>query len=92
MRVDMSAWRVLWLMSNPRVCAHTGVSLPECCCRECCRALMWHYAPALVDAGPLDSPCPIVIPAIQSVESYANAHGISENQVRLRASQLEVQV
>lgn len=88
----MSARRVLGWMSNPRVCSHTGVSLPECCCRECCRALMWHYAPALVDPGPLDFPCPIVIPAIQTLESYATAHGISEDEVRLRASQLEVQV
>lgn len=88
----MSAWRVLGWMSNPRVCSHTGVSLPECCCRECCRALMWRYAPALVDPGPLDLPCPIVIPAIQTVESYANAQGISEDEVRRRASQIEVQV
>jgi hypothetical protein len=53
---------------------------------------VWLYAPALVDAGPLDLPCPIVVPAIQTLESYANVQGISEDEVRLRASQIEVQV
>jgi hypothetical protein len=88
----MNVWRVLRSMSNHRLCQHTGVSIPECCCRECCRALMWHYAPALVDPGPLDLPCPIVIPAIQTVESYAKAHGISDAELRHRASEIEVQV
>lgn len=88
----MSAWRVLGWMSKPRLCEHTGVSVPECSCRECCRALVWRYAPALVDPGPLDLPCPIVIPAIQTVESYAKTHGISEAELRHRSSQIEVQV
>jgi hypothetical protein len=88
----MSARRVLKWMSDPRLCDQTGVSIPECCCRECCRGLLWRYAPALVDRGPLDLPCPIVNPAIQTVESYTNAHGISEDELWLRSSQIEVQI
>jgi hypothetical protein len=88
----MSAWRVLRAMTNRRLCEHTGVSIPECCCGECCRALLWRYAPALVDPGPLDLPCPIASPAIQTVESYANSHGISRAELRRRALQLEVRV
>jgi hypothetical protein len=76
----------------PRFCEQTGVSIPECCCRECCRSLLWRYAPALVDPGPLDLPCPIASPAIQTAESYANAHGISEDELWLRSSQIEVEV
>jgi hypothetical protein len=66
----MTAWRVLWSMSSSCLCQHTGLSIPECCCRECCRALLWRYAPALVDPGPLDLPCPIfTTPDIQSGEA-----------------------
>jgi hypothetical protein len=88
----MSSSRVLRWMSNAHVCGHTGVSVPECSCRECCRALVWLYAPALVDPSRLELPCPVVSPAIQTVESYTNAQGISEDEVWRRASQIEVQV
>lgn len=88
----MTPWRVLWSMSNYRLCQHTGVSIPECCCRECCCALLWHYAPALVDQGPLDLPCAITTSPIQTVEGYANVHGISEVELWRRSSQIEVQI
>jgi hypothetical protein len=88
----MSARRVLKWMSNPRLCEQTGLSIPECCCRECCRALLWRYAPALLDPGPLDLPCPTANPPIQTVESYANAHGVSEHELWIRSSQIEVGV
>jgi hypothetical protein len=88
----MSARRVLKWMSHPRLCEHTGVSIPECCCRECCRSLLWRYAPALVDQGPLDLPCAIPTAAIQTVEGYANAHGVSEVELWRRSSQLEVRI
>ena len=88
----MSVWSVLRAMGDRHLCEHTGLSIPECCCRECCRALLCRYAPALVDHGPLDLPCPTAIPAIQAVESYATAHGISEEELWRRSSQIEVQV
>jgi hypothetical protein len=88
----MNLRRVLGWMSNPRLCHHSGISIPECSCWECCRALLWRYAPAFLDFGPLDLPCGVTVPATQTVESYASAHGISEDELWLRASQIEVQV
>jgi Zn-dependent protease with chaperone function len=54
-RVDMSLRRVLRWMS--RLCQHSGIEIPECSCRECLEGLLWVYAPALLDAGPLEQPC-----------------------------------
>jgi hypothetical protein len=35
---------------SKRHCPHTGVSLPECCCRHCCLGLLRRYAPQLLTA------------------------------------------
>jgi len=86
----MRIWRVLRWMRDPRICEHTGVSLPECSCRECCRALVSCFAPALVEHGRLDLPCGMSIPAIRTVEQYAGLHGISVAEARDRSSRLEV--
>lgn len=32
-------------------CRHTGVTIPECCCRHCCEAQLRRYAPWLLEAG-----------------------------------------
>jgi hypothetical protein len=88
----MNTWRVLEWMRNPRVCEHTDVSIPECSCRECCRALVSCFAPALLDDGPLDHACGVSIPAIRTVEQYADIHGISVGEVRRRSRRLEVSV
>jgi hypothetical protein len=66
----MSAWRVLRWMS--RLCSHTGLSIPECCCRQCCEALLWRYAPALLDIGPLEVPCGSAPKALEAPWSYAH--------------------
>lgn len=29
-------------------CAHTGLTIPECCCRYCCEAQLRRYAPELL--------------------------------------------
>jgi hypothetical protein len=41
----MSAPSVLEAMAEPQQCPHTGLSIPECCCRRCCEALLRRYAP-----------------------------------------------
>jgi len=43
----MSAAPVLGAMTERR-CAHTGLSIPECCCRHCCEAQLRRYAPWLL--------------------------------------------
>lgn len=88
----MSAALVLSAMPAPHRCPHTGLSIPECCCTECCRALLSRYAPALLDPGPLEASCCVRIPAICTVERYAEIHGISVAELRRRSSQIEVQV
>jgi hypothetical protein len=88
----VSALLVLSAMPASHRCPYTALSIPECCCAECCRGLLWRYAPALVDAGPLETPCPVLTPAIRTVESYARAHGVSESELRRPASRLEVQI
>lgn len=85
----MRARAVLPTMNHCATCLHTGLSIPECCCPECCRGLLWRYAPALLDAGPLEASCPVVAPAIQT---HAKPRGISESELRRRAPQLEIQV
>jgi hypothetical protein len=82
----MSLWRVLRWMG---LCSQTGLSTPECSCRACCRALIWRYAPALLDIGPLDLPCPMAGREIEPFESYANSQGVSEHELWLRSSQIE---
>jgi hypothetical protein len=32
-------------------CPQSGLALPECSCRRCCRELVRHYAPELVASG-----------------------------------------
>lgn len=29
-------------------CEHTGLAIPECCCRHCCEAQLRRYAPGLM--------------------------------------------
>jgi len=82
----MSIWRVLWSMG---LCRHTGFSTPECSCRQCCHALLWRHAPALLDLGPLDLPCQMAGGATEPFESYATAQGASEHELWLRSSQIE---
>lgn len=88
----MSADAVLPAMTLPRRCSHTGLSIPECSCHECTRALLSRYAPALLDQGPLDLSCCVRIPVVCTVERYAEIHGISVAELKCRSSQLEVQV
>jgi hypothetical protein len=45
--VGMSAAPVLGAMTKRR-CTHTGLSIPECCCRHCCEAQLRRYAPELL--------------------------------------------
>lgn len=82
----MTIWCVLRWMG---LCRDTGLSTPECSCRECCRALIWRYAPALLDLGALNLPCPMAGRDIEPFESYANAQGVSEHELWLRTSQIE---
>jgi hypothetical protein len=79
----MKLWRVLWWMIEPSFCEQTGISIPECCCRDCCLRLLWHFAPALLDVGSLDMPCPVVGPAVRTIDSYTNVRGISEGEIQL---------
>jgi hypothetical protein len=89
----MKAPSVLSAMPAPcNHCPHTGVSLPECSCRECCRALVARYAPALLDQGPLDVPCCTPTPLICTIESFAELHGIPVAELRRRSTLLEVEV
>lgn len=48
----MSAAPVLGTMAKRR-CAHTGLSIPECCCRHCCEAQLRRYAPWLLRSPPV---------------------------------------
>jgi hypothetical protein len=82
---------VLSAMRAANHCSRTGVSIPECSCRECCRSLLAIYAPALLDLGPLEQPCAIP-PAIETVEQHAERRGISVAHLHRRAAQLEVKV
>lgn len=84
----MSLLRVLGWMG---LCRHTGLSTPECSCRQCCRALIWRYAPALLDQGPLEQPCAASGRGFESVEIYANPQGISEHELWLISSMVEAQ-
>jgi hypothetical protein len=51
--------------------------------------LIWRYAPALLDLGALNVPCPMAGRDIEPFESYANAQGVSEHELWLRTSQIE---
>jgi hypothetical protein len=88
----MRALPVLSAMPAARRCPQTGLSIPECCCTECCRALLGRYAPALLDPGPLDASCSVPTPVLCTVERYAEIHGISVAELRRRSSQIEMQV
>ncbi len=64
-------------------CPHTGLSVPECCCRACCEEQLRRYAPWL-----LREPAP----ALCSASEFARRRGISTVQLRERASREEVTV
>jgi hypothetical protein len=69
----MNFWRVLRWMAHIHLCQCTGLSIPECSCRECCEGLLWRYAPALLDVGPLDLPCGSASVPIEAPPGYASA-------------------
>lgn len=76
----MSAAPVLGSM--PR-CPHTGLSVPECCCRACCEQQLRRYAPWLLREP--QSP-----PALCTASDFARLRGISTVQLHERASREEV--
>lgn len=78
----MSAALVLGAM--PR-CSHTGLSVPECCCRACCEEQLRRYAPWL-----LREPQPA--PALCTASDFARRCGISTVQLHEQASREEVSV
>jgi hypothetical protein len=53
--------------------------------------LLWRYAPALLDQGPLDLPCVMARHGAEPTETYANTHGISEHELWLLSSATEAQ-
>lgn len=80
----MSAVFVLSPMSGH--CPHTGLTIPECSCRECCRALVRHFAPELA-REPLAPPPGV---GLCTAAEYARTRGLSVAQLRSHARSLEV--
>ena len=77
----MSAAPVLG-STMPR-CPHTGLSVPECCCRHCCEEQLRRYAPWLLRETQLP-------PALCTASDFARSRGISTAQLRGRAEREEI--
>lgn len=80
----MSAASVLGSMAEPRRCKHTGLTIPECCCRRCCEALLRRYAPWLLRRGPESSP------ALWSASDFAQPQHAPTAQLHDRPSREEI--
>jgi hypothetical protein len=87
----MSATSVSISMT-PRRCPQTGVTIPECSCRSCCRALVSRYAPALCDPEPADPARRLAAQPLLTLGQYGKRHGISPEAVRKQAAEREVRV
>jgi hypothetical protein len=85
----MSAAAVLPAMRTAATCVHTGLSIPECCCRACHLEQLRRHAPALVNHRPptIDLRAPIV-----PLELYAQALGVSVAQLRREGQKREVEL
>jgi hypothetical protein len=68
------------------------VTIPECSCRRCCRALVRRYAPPSADPDAVDLAQRLAGAAIVSIEDYAAAHGLTVETVRKQAAEREVTV
>jgi hypothetical protein len=88
----MSGPSVSISVAPPRHCRHTGVTIPECCCRGCCRALVRRYAPALPEPTPEQLADRLLAQPILTLEQYARCHGLSLETVRRQAKEREVQI
>jgi hypothetical protein len=62
-------------------CSHTGLSRPECCCRECCRALVGRYAPQLALTP---SPLAVVAAVTRDDDAGETANGGGDSDSRAR--------
>ena len=78
----MSAAPVLG-STMPR-CPHTGLSVPECCCRACCEEQLRRYAPWLLRREPEPSP------GLWTLDDFAVRQGVTTAGLRERASREEV--
>jgi hypothetical protein len=65
-----------------RLCPQTGVTIPECSCRRCCRALVRRYAPALLDRKSAGLARRHAAQPLLTLEQYAKRHGISPGTAR----------
>jgi hypothetical protein len=84
----MSLTRVLGPMGIVH-CPHTGLTIPECSCRECCRVLVHRYAPKLLEARQtgLNLQAPII-----PLQRYAQGVGLSVDRLKEEAARREVLV
>jgi hypothetical protein len=67
---------------------HTGLSVPECCCRACHLDQLRRYVPPAL--RPKARPRLDLGPPIVQIGRYAAAHGISTAELRRRAQTVEV--
>ncbi len=84
----MSSTSVLSPMSPLRRCSETGLTVPECSCRVCCRAQLRRFAPQLAQASPRRT----TAFAVYGVEEYARTEGITVLELKRRARIAEVRL
>ena len=75
-----------------RHCPQTGVTIPECSCRRCCRALVRRYASAPAEPSAEQLVGRLAAQPILTLEQYARLHGISPAAVREQAAEREVRI
>lgn len=75
-----------------RHCPQSGVTIPECSCRRCCRALVRRYAPVPPEPTPEQLARRLSSQPLLTLDEYAKRHGISPDTVRKQAKEREVQI